>query len=761
MTAVADRPVAASRPTSPRRSRPDRGPRRRSVVAELALVGVLPAIAASALRPIYDGWGFVVRTGAVAATVAVVTVWCLRLGVLTALRWVALAVSGVVVVSYASLAATMPSGLPTGATISALRESVSSGWSTTLDAVLPVPGGGITTCLVLLMTFVASWAGVELALRSRRVLAPVLPSLVVFALTMPLTAATRDSTLGPTTVYVISLLVFVLVRSSPELAMARNEDDDPDDRQAAPAVLSSRMRAGLPLAVVCSVIGSVVIAAMADPDRYDPFDPRDLRSESVDLSRAVNPIFEVRSNVLLDPPRPVVEFALADPAEAGLVDRVAIIALEEYDGALWSSAGTFGQAASGSDAGYGISVPVVEVEHSVTLVDLASPWLPTARNPIEVSSGDVLFAESEGVIVRDDDFALDTYDVVSLVPTITDAEMGAFAATVTGDLTRLTQLPTGVAVEFGGLAQDLMGSGAVIERLRRLEAALREIPYDPQADGGHSVGRLREFLYEDRFGLAEQHAAAFALLARTQGLPTRLVVGLRTLAFDDEGIATPLTTISTAQYHVWAEVRFDQVGWVPFDPTPAVPTSLGTGGGVAPTPSGQLIGQGPTPQPNEPIESDFVEEEVGAGRGRAFTGAVASLLLAVLVGLYVLVVVGLKRYRRARRHFRGTPIQRVVGAWTEATDRLLEVGVRAVPAMTVDEITAAARARSVASDRSGLDELAPSVRRAIYSLHEPSTADIDQAWEHADRFAGEVRAGSSLRRRVRAKLDPRPLLVRR
>src|SRR5690606_8481760 len=58
--------------------------------------------------------------------------------------------------------------------------------------------------------------------------------------------------------------------------------------------------------------------------------------------------------------------------------------------------------------------------------------------------------------------------------------------------------------------------------------------YDSRADSptarpGHYLGRLAEFVDDPEriVGFEEQYAATAALLARSEGLPTRIVVGFR------------------------------------------------------------------------------------------------------------------------------------------------------------------------------------------------------------------------------------------
>lgn len=76
---------------------------------------------------------------------------------------------------------------------------------------------------------------------------------------------------------------------------------------------------------------------------------------------------------------------------------------------------------------------------------------------------------------------------------------------------------------------------------------------------------VERFLFVEREGTCGNFSSAFVFLARAIGLPARVVSGWAIGA-------TPLSqTVSTDQAHQWAEVAFEGLGWVTFDPTPGGP----------------------------------------------------------------------------------------------------------------------------------------------------------------------------------------------
>src|SRR5206468_3688151 len=88
----------------------------------------------------------------------------------------------------------------------------------------------------------------------------------------------------------------------------------------------------------------------------------------------------------------------------------------------------------------------------------------------------------------------------------------------------------------------------------------------PTAPTGSSYGRLQLFLFGAagtagaQQGGDEQFAAAFAVLGRAVGLPTRLAVGF----IVDRGPGS--VTVRGRDATVWPEVYFARLGWVPFAP---------------------------------------------------------------------------------------------------------------------------------------------------------------------------------------------------
>ncbi|HEX2578142.1 MAG TPA: transglutaminase family protein, partial [Aquihabitans sp.] len=71
-----------------------------------------------------------------------------------------------------------------------------------------------------------------------------------------------------------------------------------------------------------------------------------------------------------------------------------------------------------------------------------------------------------------------------------------------------------------------------------------------------------------REGWCEQIASSLVVLARANGLPARLVTGF---VPSERDAVTGTYVVRAKDAHAWAEVWFEGLGWVPFDPTADVP----------------------------------------------------------------------------------------------------------------------------------------------------------------------------------------------
>ena len=205
------------------------------------------------------------------------------------------------------------------------------------------------------------------------------------------------------------------------------------------------------------------------------------------------------------------------------------------------------------------------------------------------------------------------------------------------------------------------------------------------ASNPSSADDLSQFL-TDRRGYCQQFAAVMALMARMDGIPSRVAIGFTPGASVGSG-PTRVWNVTWHDAHAWPELWFPTVGWVRFEPTPS--GQGGTGAGL-PTWANPKITSSPhsgahNHHPFKPLHGAI---DPGADRGRFSAGGGVNtattspvpfnwtpwVLAATAVALVLLVVPALTRRRvRARRRRQTDPRLAVEAAWAEVLDTATDV----------------------------------------------------------------------------------------
>ena len=135
---------------------------------------------------------------------------------------------------------------------------------------------------------------------------------------------------------------------------------------------------------------------------------------------------------------------------------------------------------------------------------------------------------------------------------------------------RYLQLPE-LSPAVGDLARETTrGAANDAERVRALERFLitqgRYTDIPPQIDPAAPGSPVEAFLLGELAGHCEYFASSMVLLARSLGIPARLVNGFA--GGHPNGIGGFLE-ITRSDAHTWVEVHYARAGWVRYDPTPA------------------------------------------------------------------------------------------------------------------------------------------------------------------------------------------------
>jgi transglutaminase-like putative cysteine protease len=233
-----------------------------------------------------------------------------------------------------------------------------------------------------------------------------------------------------------------------------------------------------------------------------------------------------------------------------------------------------------------------------------------------------------------------TYSVVSHLPEFEPDLLRQSPASYPAEITRrYLQLPETVTDRTRQLAQELTAAeDNSFDKVTALtNHLLATYPYNffppPHPEGTDAVDT---FLFRDQEGICEQYVSALVVMARSLGIPARLVTGYGS---GDYNALTGYYEVRASDAHSWAEVYFAGYGWVPFDPTPGwLPQPYPT-----PVQTWFLSATGnPFADLNLPLGSLITNGVVGLA-------AVMPLLIigAVIVGGIILALFLSRRFRRA------------------------------------------------------------------------------------------------------------------
>jgi transglutaminase-like putative cysteine protease len=473
----------------------------------------------------------------------------------------------------------------------------------------------------------------------------------------------------------------------------------------------------------------------------------------------------------IDPTTPLLTVSSGTP------ERIRWATLSTYDGLSWQPDSQYRAAGSVLPAPADTTGPTSTVRQDITVRQLGGNFLPAVSDVRQVNGVRVGYDAQSGAVLAPDGLSDGlTYRTVSAVPRQDPDRLAGAPTPNGGPFARYLAIPAGLPDGIATLARNTAAAGSPYQRALLLEKLLQtKYQYWSKAPSGNGYVTLNNFLVTEQSkgggrGTSEQFASAFAVLARVVGLPTRVAVG-----FHAGTVKNGRYQVLSGDAFAWPEIYFTGYGWVAFDPTPKA------GKGATPpeddTPqaksqqqqkSQQLDSASPTPTPSHP--SPHATAPVGgAHRG----GAVPPGLLgggagAVLLVLLVAAVPVLRRRRTGRRLDRGSPAERVVGAWTEVREALRLAGERPGDALSAAEVAAlAARAGPPPrpdTPREPLPDLVPlasAVNAVAFAGPAPvAGADARQAGALARAYHRALRRRFAPLRRLLWRLDPRPLFWR-
>jgi transglutaminase-like putative cysteine protease len=764
-----DASAAGPPPTGPERpsrrsSRPEAAvPRLHLLLAEAGLVAMTCAAVFGFGRN-FASWSFLAPLLVVAVAGHATVAMCRRRGFGLPLSFLISAVEWVLVITWLFFVDTTLALIPTPDTLSTARLELDRSWAAFHQIVAPAPvqTGFLLAASVAVAggAFLADWAAFRLW-SAREALVPAV-TLFIFA---TLLADDRHRTLSAV-LMVGSAIAFLLAHRV--VSLERSEGWVSSGRARAGR---SMLAAGAVLAVLAVAIGALVAPHLPGVDEAPLVDWR--RDSSASSTRMLtSPLVDLRARLVDTSTTPL--FTVQSDTRS----YWRIASLDQFDGTQWRLSANTDEVASGS---LGIDRRLFlqgfePVSQRFTIQGLQTNWLPAAYQPVDFdpTSGDLVRYDIETATLIGDEATSEgtTYDVVSILPNYTPAQLRAADPDIPPSIKSALALPSGFSPTAERIArEETAGAATHFEQALALQRFFREtggFRYSTDVTTGQSTSAIDAFL-RDRVGYCEQFAGSFAAMARSLGIPARVAVGY---TWGEEDPSNPGTfQVLGRNAHAWPEVYLGEYGWVPFEPTPGRgnPDAAGyTGvpgtqddGSVASTTTTTTAPEASSTTTSTPATAEETAsspvDRTGSTPDLAATALRVVVLLVVAAGLYLLAVPGSLAVRRRRRRARasGSPAAEVGVAWAEATETLAAAGVRVRPDETHAELAIRA-AEAVPTTSEAMARLAAAADAAAYGPT-PDGSDGSAAGQAAEEVRAAVDARLGATGRLRRLLDPRPL----
>jgi transglutaminase-like putative cysteine protease len=410
--------------------------------------------------------------------------------------------------------------------------------------------------------------------------------------------------------------------------------------------------------------------------------------------KVINPIADMRRNLQRGKDIPLLSVRTDDPNPTYM--RIAV--LTTYNGVEWTSgdrAIIANQTANGllpySEQGLAADVPSQPRNYTVKASpEFDSRWLPTMFPVSSITAaGDWHWDGNTMDFIASNDST--STAGLSWTMTATKPQLSNFSMinSLTAPLqvqNQYTVLPTTLPNLVSDLAKKVTrrAHNVRFEQAVLLQNWFRDnFRYSLKTAPGDGNEALLRFLAKGqggRVGYCEQFASAYAVMARSLGLPARVAIGF----LDPEKVGSDRYVYSAYDMHAWPEVYFRGSGWVTFEPTPE--SSRPGGAGAAPAYTTEPVrkhtkhSKGPDgggTVPDDPSSGatkrphDLAQSSTGgSGSGTQWSWVLGGVGGLVVLGGASLVPGALRRARRNRRLEGGAE-----QAWAELRDTAVDLGV--------------------------------------------------------------------------------------
>jgi transglutaminase-like putative cysteine protease len=325
------------------------------------------------------------------------------------------------------------------------------------------------------------------------------------------------------------------------------------------------------------------------------------------------------------------------------------------------------------------------------------------------------------------------------------------------------QLPQSYQVLKEIAEAETAGVSTEYQKVNRLAGWLSSAPftYGP-APYFDSAAGLIKFLTKTQTGVCVQYAYALTVLARSLGIPARMVSGYT----GGSHVSGDKWAVKSSDAHAWTEVYFSGYGWIKFEATPRggdgtahassyqtkpsgpnlyvpPPTIAATG-----SPSGPRTGPSTLPGHHVP-QGGGPEGTLSAKSAGTPWAAIVLGCGAACAGLLVVPSLGRLGLRRWHWVRASDDASRAHTAWREFRDDLQDLGVGPRPGEPPRTLAARVSSGLPEPAREAVRRLALAEERASYAARPSESASLRRDGAAARRgVAASVRRGSRWRARV-------------
>lgn len=427
------------------------------------------------------------------------------------------------------------------------------------------------------------------------------------------------------------------------------------------------------------------------------------------------------------------------------------VTLENFDGSTWEPDPREDERVVGLDS-IGSSVRDQlrgQVSFSTTRIDagdFVSPWLPVPYAPVEISGLAGQWSVDPGTLsimgMNQSTTANQSYAVTSITPVLTPETLADASAIPSDALDEpflglpedTPDLINETADEItAGIENRYRKAMAIQNYLRSEDFVYSETAPVQGGYDGSSMDVVARFL-EEKSGYCVHYSAAMAVMARAEGIPSRIAVGYAPGTATGETVTNrngkemPVFEVDSDDAHAWPELYFAGLGWVKFEPTTsrgvvpdyAQPQTQDLNSGLSP---GSLNPQAPENAGSDGEDTEEQDQSTAAPRtvqdddsnAGWITAAVVSALLALLALPHLIRRrISASRLSAVRKNYDDG--SSAVAAWREVNDTAMDHGVGASPSETPRTFTAGlGRAGLLGAEASkAMRRLARAYERAEY-----------------------------------------------